>query len=228
MGGTCASAARGGCAEVVGLSTMSTACARLPVLCEPPPARVHEHTGWEPCLGRARPCCRGGGWVVAAADGATGTSSLAGSFIPSLHACAPKRLCWPQTRRPLRPHSKADVVPSPPVSAPGWLSVKHTPPLEPPPFWPLRARWTSERVCCGRWIFGIFLRGKLRARGQTRQMGARRGRRHGKTDGCAPTLVTPACQTLQLFGGSVTLTAMWTPLEAFCGTSRFWWRPCQP
>lgn len=89
----------------------------------PPASWVHAQAG---LLGRgcARPGCRMGVRLGEAADGETGVSSL-GQFV---HSPACMQVLQNVSRRPpLGPHSKADVVPSPLVLAPGWLAARHTP-----------------------------------------------------------------------------------------------------
>lgn len=66
---------------------------------------------WRDCSG----CCSG--------------PSPAPWAIRSFQACMQvhQEVCWAPTRPLPRPHSKADVVPSPLASASGWLPPRHTP-----------------------------------------------------------------------------------------------------
>lgn len=120
--------------------------------------RRTDRRGLGPRLGRARPGGRVGSLGGAAADGETG-HQLIGQFR-SFPACMQVQqdvsAPGPNRGHPLRPHSKADVVPSPPVSAPGWLPAKHTPASR-RHFGPFRVGWTFERVCCGPGISGVFV-----------------------------------------------------------------------
>lgn len=108
--------------------------------------------------------------------------------IRSFQACMQvQQEAWSARARPLPPpHSKADVVPSHLASAPGWLSPRHTPRAA-----AILAPWGRlgpQNATSGPWIIREFRRCKLRAR-ENRHMGASRGRRHEKMDGCAATVV---------------------------------------